>query len=734
VSLADRLRAKSQASTYARAAALPSVSQGLSDGPTTGGINARLALKMLIAQGKEPADLSETRRVCELPLIQQLTEMESEVFNRQEINAKFYEQGFRFFGPQAEGIMAYDQNGGVFGSIAVGWGKEGLGLAIANRAFKKGVKKILLLIPSRVYDEFMRRHVPWWRSRIDLCVPIHGLGEKNQQQRQALAASDYKGLYVMTYSLLSAKDAEDILEAISPGLVIANECHALRHRGSARTRRVMDYIEKKWPEFCAWSGTITSKSIRDYHHLIRACLGNRSPLPLSARLAGDWSIVLDATQFLPTPAQMVVLEPLVFWVLRQREMGLLPEEPDRPPIEFTLEGIRRSYKHRMNTAPGVVSTGDLEIGTSLVIANKPVEDYEQAPGWDRLFQLMTQVQQEWLTPNGDEIDYSIHTYKWLYELSAGFYNDLVWPAPEVLAERRSVTVELATEQLRRSRDRHAKLQHYHVVLRRWLTTYAKRGLDTPRLVALNMTNHGSENVPKDLYDAWREVKNAEFPELVERDSIPVRVSSYKVDHMVRWASTLPKGRGAIVWVYHQEIGEWAYEALRAAGLDALHCPAGDVSNRLLIEPDRDVDLEGWRLWMGTVANKIVVASMTAHGEGKNLQAFQEQFFLQWPRNDVMAEQTLGRTHRNRQEADELVAVTCNTLKFDHLNFGACLVDACYVHQTDKRQKVVFASYDPLPKIYPSFFLKEQGFETRQLTKQQEKFMQDTFGSNGDVNA
>jgi len=130
-------------------------------------------------------------------------------------------------------------------------------------------------------------------------------------------------------------------------------------------------------------------------------------------------------------------------------------------------------------------------------------------------------------------------------------------------------------------------------------------------------------------------------------------------------------------------------------------------------------------------DKIVVASITAHGEGKNLQHFHNQYFLQWPRNAAAAEQALGRLHRSGQEADVVLAVTNNSLDFDKMNFGACLNDSLYIHQsTGVKQKLIYATYFPdNPEIFPSEVLKERGYQPTILNADLWRAMEDRFGKN-----
>jgi hypothetical protein len=121
--------------------------------------------------------------------------------------------------------------------------------------------------------------------------------------------------------------------------------------------------------------------------------------------------------------------------------------------------------------------------------------------------------------------------------------------------------------------------------------------------------------------------------------------------------------------------------------------------------------------------------MAGHGEGKNLQAFQRSVLAEFPRKADMLEQVLGRTHRFGQLADELAPVTINTSEFDHQNMSACLIDSLYIHQsTGSRQKAVYASYDPLPRMYPVDFLRERGFvDVARLDPAARAVLEERFG-------
>jgi hypothetical protein len=563
-------------------------------------------------------------------------------------------------------------------------------------------------------SQLLETDIAWARKRVPINFPLHVLHGKGPSSRKTIAKTAAPGVYVFSYPLLSSKDADEILWRISPDAILCDEAHYIKDRSSARTQRLMRFVDEKKPRGVGLSGTITSKSVMDYWHLARWILGTRCPLPLSSSMAAEWAAVLDSTA--PSsyeeknaiedqgPAGTGPLTPLVDWARRV--------DPSTP-FPATRAGFRRAYRLRLEACPGVVASGENELGISLVFANEPVADYEKSDNWKQLASLMSQIENSWLTPNGDEIEHAIHMYKWLYELSAGFYNQLVWPTPAEYAARKQVSEDEAEDILMRARVHHAAGQEYAKELRSFLTEHSRERLDTPMLVALDMARHQDQNVPSNLYMLWSEMRMLDFEGRPDRDSHAVRICPYKIEHAVKWALSLPKGKGGIVWVHHQEIGRWCYEALVEAGVDAMHCPAGQNDGI------RDA----------ANAHRIAVASTRGHGTGKNLQHYEHQHVLQWPRPADMAEQMIGRTHRNGQTADEIVVSTNNTLPFDEANFAACLNDALYIHQTmGTRQKLIVGAYNPLPKVFPPEVLIERGFKNQKLDRNTFRILQEKFAA------
>lgn len=736
MNITDRLRARIQAKAdpLVQAPALPSLPHLIADvrptapqavspqqAPRALSAGDRLDARAYFAkQRPDVAQYAEIIRVCGLPLITDLAPEELEAYCLKNILADQFNAGWRLWPVQAMAVLSYEIYGGLFAPVGVGWGKTLISLMIAQKAFMAGHEKILLLVPASVYPQLVNSNIPWARTKVPLSVPFHGLGGKGMSDRRMISRSRRVGCYLMPYSQLSTEDArtavdpqtnqeqQGLIEAINPTLIIGDEIHYLANRGSGRSKNIINWMIEHSPEMACMSGTITTKSVMDYHHLMKLSLKKNSPLPLSSHMATDWSQVLDADSYF-CDGQTGPLQPLVDWARDN-----YPKED----FAFDRSGFRKAYRLRLASSPGVVSTGDSEIKTSLTLINQPVEKPEQYEGWEKLTELTNRVVELYETPNGDEIAHRIHSHKWLKELTAGFYNEYLWPTGPMIAKKEGVELEEAEQLLQLSLAHHEKKQAYGKALRRWLKDHEYPGLMTPNAVGNNMKHHGPDTVGFDLYRLWHDMKEHVFEDMPKRYKRAVRVCDFKISAAVAWCNKLKKGEGALVWYQHQEIGEWFMErALAEGGLDVLHCPAGNAANLAL---DLDQNPQN--------RNKILVCSISAHQEGKNLQPIGASYFLEWNQSARTSEQTLGRNHRQGQLRDELAPVTCLTTDFDQLSFASTLNDALYIQQTtNNRQKLIYCGYDPTPPVFPPEVLRERGFQSKSLTAEQRTLLEERFG-------
>ena len=146
---------------------------------------------------------------------------------------------------------------------------------------------------------------------------------------------------VLSYGILSTQT--DILERLKPDLIVADEAHYLRHKTSARTRRFLRYFHNNRCNFVALSGTITAKSLLDYAHLLELALRERTPIPLNRYELERWAACIDPDGE-PNQSDLKRLAYLVRW---SNQSKLTPTN---------CESIRRAFRERLTTTPGVVST------------------------------------------------------------------------------------------------------------------------------------------------------------------------------------------------------------------------------------------------------------------------------------------------------------------------------------------------------------------------------------------
>lgn len=658
----------------------------------------------------QPAKRSEIQRITALPIAQPLTDQEIEAINEMHVKQTALDDGFRLQRVQAEAIQIFSETGGLFAPIEVGGGKTLIALRCIGIAVENGLERVLLFVPPQVYSQLVNHDIAQARRWVSLGCSFFLMGGKSPDKRKQLAGGR-RGCWVFPYSLLSRPDSYAILEAIRPELMIFDEAHALKNRGSARTKRILTYWRQYRPHVVALSGTMTSKSLNDYAHILMMCLREGAPVPLEATTVQEWAATLDSEQkqteaFHGQKTGPGPLRPLIAWSNKH-----FPQTK----LNFDVQGFRAAYQNRLLTAPGVVSSPADSLGVSLIIENMTAAMLSR-PGGAQLVELIDRLEKEWLTPSGDEIEHAMLVWKWNSELTVGFYNSLIWPEVNDVATRLRITDDSAKELLLRSREYHSALQNYHKELRTWFRTRPHRpGLDTPMVVGNNMSRRGAQDVGNDLFKAWDNKQQKDFPERIERLSIPVRVCDFKLMQAIEWAKNHPAG--GIIWYRHQEVGVWMQELLELAGVDSIHCPAGKPANVFLTSEGAAEACKG----------KILVCSIGAHGEGKNLQYLQDQLFLQLPVSEKSAEQAIGRTHRKGQQADEITVTTMINGTYDEMALAALLNDALYVRETmNSPRKILIATWNPMPIIYGSSVLIRAGAQAKMLNARQQLLLQERF--------
>lgn len=662
----------------------------------------------------------EIERIIMLPIIQEPTEEEIRLVSSWYITRPSSSL-HTLLPEQVKAMIQFHEYGSLVCPIKVGGGKTLVSVLIVNDAFTQfGKKRILLIDPPHLIDQLRATELPFYRKHISINVPFHWIAGESAPKRKLLARSGRTGCYVVSYSLLSGADGAEVMDAIAPDLIIGDEIHCIASANpSARNRRFKEIVKKFNPQIVGLSGTITKKSPRDYHFLVSNALQERAFVPRPAMLADEWAKIIDSSassidQFQSNMApQPGPIKLLVKWAKEH-----FPAEHKEYPNN--LVGFRRAFKKRMETCPGVISSDSDEGGVSLRVSNIKIstEEKKASPGWDTLQEHVKKLLNEWVAPNGDEIDYQIHLWQWRYTLEGfGFYNNLHWPEPEKIARHRRLSEKDTLDLLERSRYQYFLQQEYHKELRKWIRYHARTGLDTPFLIGGDMANHGDEHVGATLYKMWKDAKDAMFEGIIERTSSVVRVCDFRAKAIVNWAKKWHKERpnkAAIIWYKHNGVGMWLKEIFQEEDLPVLYCPAGNIGRTNL--SDR------------TKGDYFAIASFDAYSDGLNLQYHHDtEFFAQMPREAYKVHQGIGRVRRTGQAEDEVRMFVSICSEFDRVLFASVLNDAAYIHQTSAHHNLLMADYDEKPALIPYSVMVEWGAEPQVLNREAQKLLIDKFG-------
>jgi hypothetical protein len=503
---------------------------------------------------------------------------------------------------QALALAEARRAGGLFGPIGVGAGKSDIALLLP---MVMRSKVAVLLVPANLREKVFQQDYP-------LLVQHYRMPRLANAKVQTIDSECV--LHVHSYNELSSANQHDLLERLKPDLIICDEAHALRHPSAARTRRFLNYFRShKDTRLCVLSGTMTSKSIKDYAHLAWLSLRENAPLPTKWTVLEEWAAALDSS---PVPA------------------------PPGALLELCREGeaVREGFQRRVVETPGVIATTDNALGTSLVFSEREI----RAPADVRA--ALKLMRETWTTPDeGEAFDDILTLHRYARQLAAGFYYKWVWPRGE-------------TQQVRTAWLDARKAWNREVM--NFLTYRAKPGIDSPLLLAKACADGRISSMN---YERWAALKDSAKPEVEA-----VWLNDYLIQDAVKWGQE----NVGIVWYEHASLG---IEIAKAGGFP-------------LFGPGADTILKE----RGT---RTIVASIKAHGTGKNLQCFSQNLVTTAPTSGTVWEQLLGRTHRPGQEADEVTFdVYRHTIEL-RAAMTKAVRDAHYQQDTTgNRQKLLAATY------------------------------------------
>jgi len=202
---------------------------------------------------------------------------------------------------------------------------------------------------------------------------------------------------IITYETISYRPT--IFDTIQPTVIVADESHNLINTRSAVTRRVKRYLKScqemnKKIVFVPLSGTITKRSLMDYHHLLQWCLpASLQPLPINWYDAQDWAQALDETP------------PISF----RMDLGAL-----KGAFGETLEEARIGYGKRLSTTPGIITCAEKKLD------DLPIEIRLLKINDDDINDVAEHIETYWETPTGIEFNNALDKARHLKECSQGF--------------------------------------------------------------------------------------------------------------------------------------------------------------------------------------------------------------------------------------------------------------------------------------------------------------------------
>ena len=373
---------------------------------------------------------------------------------------------------------------------------------------------------------------------------------------------------------------------------VVHNCHMLKNRRAGRTRRVMRFM-REYPEtrFVGVSGTVMKGSLQDFAHLLRWALKGASPIPLTDEEVKAWADAIDEK-----------VNPLG----RRRPGALLNLGPSSPAADGVTRA-RRVFQSRLLETKGVVASSRTD-GVTCSLRVSALE-YQPAPITEQHVGNMLHGLQEngvytilpWTTPDGWTFSQAIELRMYLRQLALGFHS--VWdprPPSEWISARRGWAV-FVRETLANSRTLDTELQVAN---------------------AVDVGRFGEQ--AQEILGAWR----------VARDTFKIQPKDVWHDDSALQA--------CVRWMEHEKGIVWCEHRFFARRL-------AQISGHTYYGANGMTD--GGQSITDVKAGKAIIASVQANGTGRNLQMFSSNLITSCPPGAQTAEQLIGRTHRDGQEAD-----------------------------------------------------------------------------------
>lgn len=268
----------------------------------------------------------------------------------------------------------------------------------------------------------------------------------------------------------------------------------------------------------------------------------------------------------------------------------------------------------------------MSCGASLVFSERKTK----APG--EVEEALSNLFATWNRPDGEPFKTALEVHRCAKEISSGFYYRWIWPRgePKEVQDRwKEVRARWNREQREELKRSKAFMDSPLLLTKaaiRWHDGYVHVDPETQRRYEIPPR---SKNGPLPVWDSevwpeWLAVRDTAAPE-----TEGVWINEWLAQDAAEWA----REHGGIVWYEHDLFGRRVAELADRPFFG----PGADAASRLIMEN----------------GSRGIVASIRAHGTGKNLQAWSKNLVANIPTDAATWEQLVGRTHRQGQLADEV---------------------------------------------------------------------------------
>jgi hypothetical protein len=584
----------------------------------TGGVSLHPSKRTSVVSAKpEGRILSlELQRIMSLERIEDYTPFDVSPIETTECKIQLREV-------QLKALSALRQMQGGFFPVGVGHGKTYISLLAAQAM---GKKHAILVLPAPTK---------------------HQIEAECERLRESF---NFTSIEITTYGMLSRDPEGCPLTPLMCGhaakdcVLIFDEAHRIKRKQSARTKRVLRFVKANQDiAVVCLSGTMTTKSLLEYHHLMLLCLREKIPLPLKGRELRSWADSLDVEGECKWNSLMD-MEPL-----------LKAYDPNIVKLRGASQSVRKkrareAFQKHLRGSAGVVCTEESALGVSLLIgSHKKVKAFS-----DDLKEIIKMVKEQGISPDGEnEYADASEIARALNQLSLGFFYRWVWPNGKIDLE----WLETRSEWNR---------------LVRWELSYsAEEGYDSPALVERRVREwieHGKSNHLTNALANWDQHSYKKEPptEAVWLD-----------DSVIRWACDYAKANNLAIWYRSKAVANKIEEV----------CPSCRVYRTGDLVPSFDEERPADEQW------HFAAYSTSAHKEGLNLQHYDRALIIELPSSGAVWEQVMGRLHRPLQPSDEVYFEVLTHTERLRRCLETGITDARYIEATTgQKQKLCSATY------------------------------------------